>query len=42
MLEIEWAGSGKLQSPGESSFSGTFAAVNETCGLSCCQLLLHR
>lgn len=41
MLGIEWAGSGKLQTAGESSFSGTFVAVNETHGLSGCQLLLH-
>lgn len=38
----EWAESGKLQPAGGSSFSGTFAAVNKTHGLSGCQLpLLH-
>lgn len=36
----EWAESGKLQPAGGSSFSGTFAAVNETHDLSGCQLLL--
>ena len=41
LLGIEWAGSGKLQTAGESSFSGTFAAVNETHALHGCQLLLQ-
>lgn len=41
MLGTEWVGSGKVQTAGESSFSGTFAAVSGTHGLCGCQLLLH-
>lgn len=40
MLGTEWAVSGKSESVGENSFSGT-AAVNKTLGLSGCQLMFH-